>query len=63
VGILRKPSGVVFAAVHRAGCSPYPEFEGLPEKTRKSIETAVAALQKEFHRAMQVVPRCLTEAG
>jgi lon-related putative ATP-dependent protease len=57
VGLLRTPTGLVFAPLKGSEVLAAEEFEKLPEPEQHRLEGDVAALQQELQAAMREAPR------
>ncbi|HWP84364.1 MAG TPA: ATP-binding protein [Terriglobia bacterium] len=57
IGMLRTPTGLVFAPLRNGEVLDAEEFERLPEAERLRLEAEVEALQRELQAAMRDVPR------
>jgi lon-related putative ATP-dependent protease len=57
IGLLRTPTGLVFAPMKGSEVLDPDEFEKLSEEERRRLESDVGALQRELQAAMQDAPR------
>ncbi len=57
IGLLRTPTGLVFAPMKGSEVIGPDEFEQLPEEERRRLESDVEALQRELQAAMREAPR------